>query len=253
VDGQTIIDYAVNDLKGEVLVLSARRDKSILLTRYSLLRGERQQEAILPVINLLGDGVPRDLISVSRSGEIGIYLDDRRGLRSNPGIYMCRDTPDLSCVKVSGAYDAAWVSEISFLGKDLLAASSKLADSKWQCLLSVEMDYKYSITKPFKLAGSHKYCTRAGVHYAVGVVEDKYVVGFTGVDKLDFLSGFDKPVSSSFSVWRAGTSKVAASVNIPTDHGVQRAFRIVASNVAPFFIAYHGTSNTLYLYSIADH
>jgi hypothetical protein len=264
VDGQTIIDFAVDDLNGRVLALSARKDRSILLTSYSLLKGEKQQETILPVINLEGIGVPGDLVSVSRSGQIGIYLDDRRGFKSKPGIYMCKDAPDLACVKVSDADLTAWVAEIAFLRQDILAATSKLADSKWQCISSVAPGYKYSVTKPFWLGVSQKYCTRDGVHYAVGVVEDKYVVGFTGVDKIDFLNGSEKPVSTSFSVWRAGTynsvwgagtskSKVAAKVKIPTDHGNQNAFRIVGSNTEPLFIAYHGLSNTLYLYSIADH
>jgi hypothetical protein len=258
VDGQTIMDFAVDDLNSRALVLSAQKDNSILLTSYSLLTGEKQHETMLPAINREGIGAPPDLVSVSRSGQIGVYLHDYGFIKNSSGIYMCSDAPNLTCVKV--ITDTDGVSEMSFLGQDILGASSQLADDRWLCIFSVSPDYKYSIKKPLSFGASSKYCSRNisfynshGVHYAVGVVEDKYVVGFTGADGIDHLSGFSKPVSTSFSVWRAGNSKVAAVVKIPTDHGVQQAFRIVGSNTQPLFIAYHGLSNTLYLYSIAEH
>jgi hypothetical protein len=255
-EGQTIVDFAIDDPHDRVLVLSARNDGSIILTIYSRSKEREQQETVLIDANSSHDFLTgrNDLVSVSRSGQIGIYLDGQRGfIKSTPGIYMCKDTPDLSCVKASDDDRTSWVQEMSFLGQDILVASSKLADDRWDCISSVSPGYKYSMMRPLSFGASRKYCSPTGVHYAVGVVEDKCVVGFTGVDKVDFFSGFDKPVSSSFSVWRAGTSKVAAVVKIPTVYGIQSAFRIVASNTEPLFIAYHGMSNTLYMYSIADH
>jgi hypothetical protein len=253
VDGQIIMDFAIDDVNGRALVLSARIGNSILLTSYSLLTGEKQNETVLPSVNWERRGVPGDLVSVSRSGQIGVYSDNRPAafLKSSFSIYTCKDDPNLACVSTTNGIGEA--AEIAILGQDILAASSELADSRQECIVSVERSYKQFSKRPISFRASHKYCARNGVHYAVGVVEDKYVVGFTGADGIDYLRGFDKPVSTSFSVWRAGNSKVAAVVKIPTDHYVQQAFRIVGSNTEPFFIAYHGLSNTLYLYSIAEH
>jgi hypothetical protein len=145
VDGQTITDFAVDDSHGRVLVLSARRDGSIFLTSYSVPKGEKQQETVLLSIGSSRDWHVEigDLISISHAGQIGIYLNDRRGLKSKPGIYMCQTGADLACTKASDDDRTALVSEMTFLGQDILAASSKSADSKLECILSVAPGYKY--------------------------------------------------------------------------------------------------------------
>jgi hypothetical protein len=260
IDDQIITDFAVDDLNGRVLVLSVRKDGTTHLASYSLRNGEKQQEVVLPTRGTSSRGEARnDLITVSRTGQIGIYLDGQRGfIKSTPGIYMCKDTPDLSCVKASDDARTSWIPEMSFLGQDILVASSKLADNRWDCISSVAPGYKYSIMRPLAFGASSKYCSPTGVHYAVGVVEDKYVVGFTGVEYIPIYSETDKCVSSSFSVWRAGTSKVAAVVKDSTGCQsasglLQASNRIVASKTEPLFITYNLFSNILYVYSIEDH
>jgi hypothetical protein len=87
----------------------------------------------------------------------------------------------------------------------------------------------------------------------VGVVDKRYVVGFTGVSKRGWFSEENKSVASSFSVWRAEISQVAAIAKDPTDYGAfQNEIRLVASSTEPFFIAYQRVSNVLCLYSITD-
>ncbi|HEY0795115.1 MAG TPA: hypothetical protein VGD64_04970 [Acidisarcina sp.] len=256
VDGQTIIDFAVDDFHRRVLVLSARKDGTMFLTSYSLPKGEKQQETVLLTIDSSFDWYAEmsALIIVSQAGQIGIYLDDRRGLKSRPGIYMCQDSPDLVCTKATDDDRATSVSEMSFLGPDILAASSKLADSKSECILSVSPGYRYSIVRPLSFGVSRKYCSPTGVHYAVGVVDDKYLVGFTGMSEYNPLTETWKTVSSSFSVWRAGISKTAAVVEDPADCATPFCgVRIAASKTKPFFITYQKTSSKLFLYSIADH
>jgi hypothetical protein len=254
VDGQIIVDFAVDDPRSRVLVLSARRDGSIHLTSYSLLLGEKQQETVLPSIDSDPDSfnARMDLISVSRTGQIAIYLQDLRGLKSKPGIYMCKDEPDFTCTKNAYFDETHRPSEISFLGETLLSANHDFFKS--DCIVSIDPGYKYTLKKPFEMGFANKYCSRTGVHYAVGVAENKYVVGFTGVGEYHPWSEHWETVSSSFSVWRAGTSGVAAVVQDPTDCATPFCgIRIAASKTNPLFITYQETSNALFLYSIMDH
>jgi hypothetical protein len=253
IDGQAIVDFAVDDLRSRVLVLSARRDGSVYLASYSLLTGEKLQEAVLPSIDSSPDlsSARMDLISVSGAGQIAIYLQDLRGLRSKPGLYICKDNPDLSCAQSAYIDEAHRPSEISFLGETLLSANHDFFKS--DCIVSLEPDYKYTLKKPFAMGIANKYCSRTGAHYAVGVVENKYVVGFTGACYYQPWSEQWKTISSSFSVWKAGMSKASAVVQDPIHCASPSCgIRIAASNTEPLFITYQVTSNMLFLYSIAE-
>jgi hypothetical protein len=235
---QIITDFAVDDPHGRVLVLSARRDGSIHLASYSLLNGEKRQDAVLPTTN----STKMSLAVVPRTGLIGIAVDVANRSGNKADIYTCGDGPNLVCTKVA-QIDA--VSQISFLGRQLLVATSAFADNKKDCILTVD---------PMTRAVSREYCSPStGVHYAMGVVDKRYVVGFTGVSKRGWLSEENRSVASSFSVWRAETSQVAAVAKDPTDYGAfQNELRVVASSTEPLFIAYQRVSNVLCLYSIAD-
>ena len=238
VDDQIITDFAVDDPHGRVIVLSARRDGSIHLASYSLQKGERQQEAILPILNS-----PRmSMTVVPRTGQIGIAVDVASRSANKADIYTCANDSDFVCTKVTQV-DAA--SQITFLGRQLLVATNTFADTKKNCILTID---------PVTREISRQYCSPStGVHYAVGVVNKRYVVGFTGVSKRGWLSEENRSVESSFSVWRAETSQVAAVAKDPTNYGAfQNELRIVASSTEPFFIAYQRVSNVLCLYSIKD-
>jgi hypothetical protein len=200
VDDQIITDFAVDDPHGRVLVLSARRDGSIHLASYSLQKGERQQEGVLPTAN----STRMCMAIVPRTGQIGIAVDVATRPAYKADIYTCSDGPDLACTKVT-QIDA--VSQISFLGRQLLAATNTFADNKRDCILTVD---------PMTREVSRQYCSPStGVHYALGVVNKMYVVGFTGVSKRGWLSEENRSVASSFSVWRAETSQVAAVAKGP--------------------------------------
>jgi hypothetical protein len=238
VDDQVITDFAVDDPHARVLVLSARRDRSIHLASYSLLKGEMQQETILPTAN----STKMSLAVVARTGQIAVAVDvaNRSGNKAN--VYTCGANPDFACTKVA-QIDA--VSQINFLGRQVLVATSVFADNKKDCILTVD---------PVMRVVSREYCSPStGVHYALGVVDNRYVVGFTGVSKRGWFSEENGSVASSFSVWRAELFHVAAVAKDPTDYGAfQNEIRLVASSAQPLFIAYQRVSNVLCLYSITD-
>ncbi len=238
-DDQYINDFAVDDLRSRLLVLAARRDGSIRITAYSLLNGDKQQEAVLPAAN----AKRMSLAFAPKTGQIGIAVEVGSRSGGKADIYACSVESNLACTRVT-QIDA--VSQITFLGRQMLVATSTFADNKKDCVLTVD---------PTTRSVTREYCSPStGVHYAVGVVDKRYVVAFTGISKRTWFGEENKSVTSSFSVWRAETSQVAAVAKDPSDYGAfQNEMRVVASNTEPLFIAYQRVSNVLCLYSIVDH
>jgi len=235
-DGQTIKDFAVDDLRDRIIVLSTQKDNAIYLSSYSLSKGEKQKEMTLPSTNFTS---MMSLAIAPATGEIGIAVNVIHRNRDNADIYICTDSSNLACEKTAQTHVAG---QIGFLERQLLVVTSNFADNKKDCILAVDI-----MTRQV----SRAYCSPTGVHYALGVVAGKYVVGFTGVSKRNWFTEENRSVSSSFSVWKAGVSQVSAVVKDPNDYGsFQALLRVVGCNTQPVFITYR--SNMLYLYSIRE-
>jgi len=235
---QYINDFAIDDLRDRVLVLASRRDGSVRLTAYSIQDGKQQQEAVLPSKN----ATRMSLAFAAKTGHIGVAIDGGSRSGSKADIFICGIDKTFSCTNVT---QISGVSQISFLGGQVLVATSTFADNRKDCILTVD---------PTIRSVSHEYCSPAtGVHYAVGVVNNKYVVAFTGISKRKWFSEENKSVASSFSVWRAENPQVAAVAKDAMDYGAfQNEMRVVASSTEPLFIAYQRVSNVLCLHSIVD-
>ena len=235
-----IIDFAVDDLRSRLFVLTSPGDGSSRLIAYSLPGGNKEYEAVLPVTNSLPTGM---ILSLNPDiGRIGIAINvmNRAGYKAD--IYTCDYESSIACtsiIKTDG------VSQMSFLGKQILAATNNFANNKKECLLTID---------PATRSMSREYCSPStGVHYAVGIVNDRYVAAFTGISKSTWFTHEARSVSTSFSVWRAENHKVAAVAKDSTDYGsFQNEIEIVASRTEPHIITYHRISNVLFLYTIVD-
>jgi hypothetical protein len=238
VDDQHINDFAVDDLRGRLLVLASAKDGAIHLIAYSLRNGDKQQESVLPTRN----AKRMSLAFAPKYGQIGVAVEVGSSSGGKADIYTCSAESKLACTHVA-QIDA--VSQLSFWGRQMLVATSTFADNKKDCVLTVD---------PITRSVTREYCSPStGVHYAVGAVNERYVAAFTGVSKRTWFGEENKSVTSSFSVWRAETSQVAAVAKDSADYGAfQNEMRIVGSSTEPLFIAYQRVSNMLFLYSIAD-
>ena len=104
-------------------------------------------------------------------------------------IYSCNES-NLECVNV---IQVSAVSEISIVGRQILAATSSFADNKKECILTID---------PMTRSVSHDYCSPStGVHYAVAVINNRYVAAFTGISKRAWFSEY---VSCGFIFRLAG-------------------------------------------------
>lgn len=235
---QYIYDFVVDDERGRIFVLSLCGDDSPKLTTYSLLDGSQQQEAALPRT----EGRRMSLALVPTTGQVAVAVDHRFRGDTKSDIYVCSSGENMNCRSVA---QVEWASQISILGKELLVAPNIFPDRKTDCLVGVNLDTH---------AVAREYCSPStGVHYAVGVANDRYVVAFTGVGKRLWLREQNALVENSFSVWKAGNPNVAAVAKDPTNFGgLESVAWVFASRSEPWFIVYVGESNVLYLYSIVD-
>lgn len=237
IEGETIRDFAIDDIGDRVIVLASRLD-SIHLRVYSLLNGVKQQEATLRATN----AQDMSLAFAPRTSQLWIGINVGRRFGDRTDIHTCAVDVKLTCTKIT---QIAAGSQISVLGNRLLVAANKFADDKKDCIQTIDRATR---------SVSSEYCSAStGVHFAVGVVSGKYVVGFTGMSRRWLFREATKSVSSSFSVWRAEETEVAAVAKDPTDYGpIQNEVRIIGSRTEPLFLTYHGVSNALLLYSITD-
>jgi len=238
-DSGIIGDFVVDDIRSRLFVLTSPGDGTTRLTAYSLPVGNKEHETVLPVN---ARGKQMKLALDQDSGRIGIALNATIRSGQNAEIYTCVYESSLACTKIT---QTEAVSQMSFLERQILAATD--IGNKKECLMTID---------PVARSMSRDYCSPStGVHYAVGVVNGRYVAAFTGISKTNWFTEETRSVSSSFSVWRAGEHKVAVVAKDPTNYGsFQGALRVVASRTEPLFItyAYHGMSGVLFLYTIVD-
>ena len=235
---QNIYDFAVDEQRSKIFVLSLRSDMSVRLSTYAMGNGSALQEIVLSPKPWSG----AKLALEPKTGQVAIADSQETGHRYASNINLCESAAALNCSPL-GKIDP--VSQMTFLGRDLLFATSDPANDKKDCIGSLDVSTHVI---------SHGYCSPStGVHFAVGVIMKRYVVGFTGTTKTHAFLERNSSIQSSFSLWRAENPKVEAVVSDPTDYGAsQYELRIAVSRTMPMFLTYAWRSNALYLYTIKD-
>jgi hypothetical protein len=235
---QNIYDFAIDEQRTKIFVLSLRSDMSVRLAAYSLIDGRELQEIALSETAWSGARLALE----PKTGQVAVAHSQETGHRYASNINVCESAATLTCTNF-GNVDP--VAQMAFLGRQLLFATSNPANDKKDCIGSLNVSTRTI---------SRDYCSPStGVHFAVGAILKRYVVGFTGTTKTHAFLERNSSIQSSFSIWRAENPKVEAVVNDPTDYGAsQYEIRIVVSKTAAMFLTYSWRSNALYLYSIKD-
>jgi len=231
----TIFDFAIDKGANTLLVLSLSTDKKVHIASYSL--SDRTQRSDL----VLEPGYATSTLSVaispsSRLAAVTTTLSEK----GKGTLYSCTYDRRVECKSLG---DGPPISQIDFLGKQLLFAPSSFPDDKRACITSVNLSTNLR---------TKAYCApRTGVHFAVGVIEEKYIVGYTGLRSTNWLTENAKVVENSFSVWRPENKQSQAKVNDPTNDKGLQLFLIVTSKSMPYFIAFD-FSNEFCLYKIKE-
>jgi hypothetical protein len=235
---QNIYDFAIDEQRSKIFVLSLRSDMSVRLAAYSLIDGSALQEITLSQTAWSGASLALE----TKTGQVAVANSQATGHRYTSNINLCESADTLTCTKLASVDPVA---QMTFLGRQLLFATSNPANDKKDCIGSLNVSTR---------AVSHDYCSPStGVHFAVGVILKRYVVGFTGTTKTHAFLERNSSIQSSFSIWRAENPKLEAVVNDPTDYAAsQYEIRIAVSKTTTMFLTYAWRYNALYLYSIKD-
>ena len=198
---QNIYDFTIDEQHSKAFILSLRDDMSVRLAAYSLSDGRVQKEITLSQKSWGG----AKLTLEPKTGQVAVAESHDVGHRYASNISLCEAATALSCANLGSV---APVAQMTFLGRQLLFATSNPANDKKDCIESLNVNTR----KIF-----HEYCSPAtGVHFAVGAILKRYVVGFTGTTKTHAFLERNSSTQSSFSIWRAENPKVQAVVNDPT-------------------------------------
>jgi hypothetical protein len=234
---QTIYDFALDPTGHIIFVLSLHKDGALWLTSYSLLNGTQKQTT---AVSSRSSFVRMSMALETNEGTIALGVTRANRSGDETEIYLCQQEPALACTSVAHVDP---VSQMAFFGKQLLYVTLNFADRKQDCIMEVNTATGEK---------TRAYCSPAtGVHYGMGVVTGKYIVGYTGTSKRGFFSEEIHTAKSTFSVWRGEGRDIAAVIEDPTPHGAfQNEIRIVTSSTGPVFAAYQRLSNTLRIYFI---
>ena len=236
--GGRILDFAIDETGQRVFVAWQSELADQYLTAFNVVTGRRDQQVkissgVLATAQISIDPrVARAAIAESRYGRTGYTTS----------LISCNYAESMSCERVATLKQTA---QIAILGQEVLLASGLLADDPHVCLTSVNLATKEV---------GHKYCApQTGVHYGVGVLEGRYVVGYSGVEKRLTWREVTVNLSSSVSLWRYENEGVVARAS---QEMAPQAFptgaRIACSRGAPQFLLYSLTSNVGYVYVIAE-
>jgi hypothetical protein len=232
---QQIYDFAVDEAREKLVVVSLNQDQAVHVTVYSLRTGAQQQSETLPGDDLSTMNVALDPIN----GNFAINVVRRKRSGESSDIRVCHTDGSSACSKLSSHAD---ISEVSFLGNQLLLVPAD-TESKKSCVLGAAADGN---------AVSSQYCfPTSGVHVALGVVMKRFVVAYTGLSHYSPLREESTTISNSYSVWEAERRLPDATIEgPPAVDASQRFGRIVTASSVPMFLIYQVHSRELTLYSI---
>ena len=230
-----IFDFAVDESLDTLLILSVSSDQKIHLISYSL-KGQTQKSDLVVGSSYAVSSLSMEVSSSKKLAAIADTVAEKeRGI-----LYVCSYDQGLECKTFGGGPP---ISQISFLAGHLLFASSSFPDDKQACITSVNLSTG---------ARTKAYCAPGtGVHYAVGVLGGKYIVGYTGLRSTNWFTENAKVVESSFAVWKPQNIQPWAKVNDPTKGKGLQAFRVVTSKSLPYFIGF-AFSNDFTVYRILE-
>jgi len=227
----TIFDFAIDEDLNVLLVLSVSSDERIHLSSYSLKEGLQRSDLVLGS----SYAVNNISIAVSPSAKV-VAIATTRPEKGKSILYSCTYGKEIGCRDLGNGPP---ISQLAFLGRQLLFAPSSFPDDKRACIISVNLSTD---------ARAKAYCApQTGVHYAVGVIEERYIVGYTGLRTTNWLTENARVAESSFSLWRPANKQVQTKVSDPTKGKGFQAFHVVGSKSIPYFIAFSPSSEfTLY-------
>jgi hypothetical protein len=233
-----IYDFAVDQTLHQVFVVAQADDGAQYLISYNIADG-RQLERF----EMSSTAIQNAQIAIDqRTRRIGLTQINLNHSGYSTAVYGCRYDAGITCQHVA---TIGQTSQIAIAGSEVFAASGLLDDDRHQCLTSVNISNQ---------TVASLYCSpETGVHNAVGALDGKYVIAYTGRSKRLHFKEETVSLASSVSVWRIEDGRVATAAAQKLGAGLfQGAARIVCSTSANQFLLFSETSNIAYDYRITQ-
>jgi hypothetical protein len=226
--GQYIYDFAADEMRDRIYVVSYRGDGSTKLTAYSLSDGKQQEETTVDSTK----GLSFKLLLDRKSGQVVLAETYEKNRYWRTRIYLCSGAPALSCSALS---ELPPVNQMDLLGRQLLfvGGDPMVTNSKRDCVNGLNLDTK---------AIGKEYCAeQTGVRFAVGVAAGRFVIGYTGTTKHLIWDEMLILEKSSLALWNVEGPHVAATLTDGSAKGDPRHY-IVASHAKPTFLLYNSSN-----------
>jgi hypothetical protein len=232
-----IYDFAVDETLKLVFVASRTNPDVQYLTTFDIISGKQVGQTTIS--SGTADNV--QIAIDSRTKEVAVVESRLEHSGYKTDVYACGYMQTMTCAYVVTLQQT---SQIAMWGRDVFLASGLLADDRRVCITSVNFGTH---------AVAHQYCSpRTGVHYGVGVIDGRYVIGYTGIGKSFAWKEATLTKSNSVSVWRYEDGTVAAKALQEGAGGPFQSGARIACGKSPRFLLYSELSNVAYFYSISD-
>lgn len=232
-----IYDFAVDDNLKRV-VIASRSDSGVqYLAMFDITSGKQLGQTKISSGNVDKVRITAD----SRSKRLAVVESRLEHSGYKTDLYGCDYTQAVTCAFIVTLQQTG---QVAMWGSDVFLASGLLADDRHVCLTNVNLSNH---------AVAHQYCApETGVHYGVGVIGGKYIIGYTGVGKNFAWKEVTLSKTNSVSVWRYENGTVAAAAEQQGADGPFQSGARIACDKSLRFLLYSETSNIAYIYSINE-
>lgn len=226
-------DFEIVENEDLLFVVRQRQRNEIWLDRYKLSSGAKIDSLLLSA-----NGIGPFHLAVDSQRQLAFISLKPKGTRSDEDtLVVCHYGFSAPCRHIRGIPPIA---KMQMWNEQLVAVTSRFADSKRECILSFQSD-----------AMEPRYCApKSGVHYAICVVNKKYLIGYTGTAKFTWNEKLVTK-SSNISIWTEHGRNPIGQTDFPmTDPGFQNFIKMMGSSETSAFMAYKVAGNVIEVYKI---
>jgi hypothetical protein len=212
-------DFVASEDGERVYVVGLTRGKGVSLTQYAFSTSTLVRQSILPELD---DCYPISLALALNGASVDLAIYGSVGGGSYGVIAVCQDHDTLSCRSIRSKNGVGQL-EFSTSGNALFVSSS-FADRS----LGSRHDCIRRLSVATLQVNQHAYCTEYGAHYALAIIQNRFVLGYSGYATYNWVTETTKNLTESVSIWDAASGRLLAVAKCPSTLGSpQTAVKII--------------------------
>jgi hypothetical protein len=210
----------LNEKRQRIYAAGLTRGKGISLTEYGFDTGNIIRQTQL---SDLDDCYPISIGSSRAASNPTFVVYGPAGGSSRGAIAICQEQGTTSC---KTAQVKKPVGKLAFKRDDeALFVSSSFADHSF----SSRHDCINSISISTLAVDQHAYCADTGAHYALALIQDRFLLAYSGYATFNPITETTRNVTNIISVWDSESRRIVAVAKFTGTQASQNGMRIVAS------------------------